>query len=751
MPLFRTGSTRFSLSLFVAAVGFLCAIADVARAEEVITFRNHVMPVLSKSGCNAGACHGNMNGKGGFKLSLRGEDPGADLLRITRDQQGRRIDLTRPDDSLLLRKASAAVAHQGGQRFAADSREYAIVRAWIAVGGNDDAPNTPRLTALDVAPGDTVLIEPASSLQLRAEATFSDGSRRDVTTLTVFEPSNQVAAVSPAGLVERSRAGEVTVLARFNDRQKAVRIAFVPARPDYAWSRPAEANYIDRHVDAKLKSVRMNPSPLSGDGEFIRRVFLDVLGVLPTHAEAQAFVADGAVDKRARVIDALLERPEFNDHWALKWSDLLRNEERVLDSKGVRAFHAWIRQSIAENKPIDRFVSELIAARGSTYENPASNFYRANRSADVRAEAAAQLFLGTRMQCAKCHNHPFDRWTQNDYYGFAAFFAPIDYTIVRNDRKDENDKMMFIGEQLVVMNEKSVMKHPGDGRTMKPAYLGDPRKVEMKGDGKADALQSLAGWMTSPSNPRFAAAQANRIWFHLLGKGIVDPIDDFRNTNPPSNPALLAALTDDFVKAKFDLRHLVRVICNSRTYQLSSEPTKDNEEDEWNFSHAFVRRLSAEQMLDAMSGVMGTPVKFNGVPEGYRAAQIPGVNAIYRDRRPSPGDRFLRTFGKPPRLMTCECERSNDTALGQVFELASGEAINDLLTEEDNRIGVAIRAGRDDRQIIEELYWSALSRPPKTSELAAALKLIEQVNDRRAALEDVAWGVLNAKEFVLRR
>ncbi len=736
------GRTTLSLALSVVAIS--CA---AARAQDV-TFRNHIMPLLAKAGCNSGACHGNMSGKGGFKLSLRGEDPAFDFLKLTRDQLGRRLDLNHPDASLLLRKATAAVPHEGGRRFAADSADYKLLRAWIAAGARADGQAAPALAALDVTPGDAILVEPINSVQLRVLATFSDGSMRDVTALTVFDLSNQAATVTHDGLVQRARAGEITIVARFNDRQRPVRIAFVPARPTFSAAAPRAFNYIDEHVFAKLKSLRMNPSPLSDDSAFIRRAYLDVIGLPPTPDEARAFMADQAADKRERLVDALLRRPEFNDHWALKWSDLLRNEERVLDSKGVRAFHEWIRAGIAANKPIDRFISEMIVARGSTYENPAANFYRANRSADVRAEAAAQLFLGTRMQCAKCHNHPFDRWTQNDYYGFAAFFAPIDYKIVRNDRRDENDKMMFIGEQLVVMNDKQVMKHPGDGRTMKPAFLGDATKPSQ---GKNDALDSLAAWMTSPANPRFAAAQVNRIWFHLMARGIVDPIDDFRDTNPPSNPALLAALTKDFIDSRFDLRHMVRVICISRTYQLSSTPTTDNEEDEQNFSHAFVRRLSAEQMLDSMSAAMDAPLEFNGVPLGYRAAQVPGVSAVFRDRRPSPGDRFLRLFGKPPRLMTCECERSNDTALGQVFELTSGEAINELLTVKDNRIGRLLEQKWSDERIVDELYWATLSRAPSPAERQAATKLIVVVKDRRVAFEDIAWGLMNAKEFVLRR
>ena len=726
----------------------LLLLLPLPLSAQTPTFRNHIMPILAKAGCNSGACHGNMNGKGGFKLSLRGEDPQNDFRILTRDHQGRRVNLTDPAASLLLRKAAAMVPHQGGQRFKTDSLEYRLLRDWIAAGAPDDSADLPRLVSLDATPGQNILIEPVTSVQLRVTATFADGEKRDVTSLAVFDLSNLNATVSPQGLVTGLKPGEVTAVVRFNHLQKPVRIAFVPARPDFKWSSPKSSNFIDDLVYAKLKPLRMNPSPPTGDGEFIRRVFLDLIGLPPSPTEARQFVADNSPDKRAKLIDSLLTRSEFNDHWALKWSDLLRNEERVLDAKGVRAFHHWIRDSIATNKPVSEFVSNMIIARGSTYTNPAANFYRANRSADVRAEAAAQLFLGTRLQCAKCHNHPFDRWTQNDYYSFAAFFAPIDYKIIENKPRDENDKMMFIGEQLIVMNAKNQMKHPTGGRVMQPAYLGESKKPI---DPKLDGLESLAHWMTSPENPRFAAAQVNRIWFHLMSKGIVDPIDDFRDTNPPSNPALLAALTKEFTASNFNLRHMVRLICNSQTYQRSSSPTADNEEDESNYSHAFIRRLSAETLLDAMSAAMDTPLEFNGVPLGFRAAQIPGVTAIYRDRRPSPGDKFLRLFGKPARLMTCECERSNDTALGQVFELTSGQAINDLLTASDNRIARLLREKKSDSEIIDELYWATLSRVPTSAELNSARSLIEVVKDRRAAFEDIAWSLMNAKEFVLRR
>ena len=449
-------------------------LASSLHADEV-TFRNHIMPVLAKAGCNAGACHGNLNGKGGFKLTLRGQDPAIDFTTITRELLARRINLTSPADSLLLRKATAAIAHEGGKRFAVDSLEYRLLHDWIAAGAPNDPADLPQLTALEATPREQILIEPVTTAQLKVTAKFSDGTQRDVTSLVVYELSNLIATVSPMGLVTRIKPGEVTVVIRFNQLQIPVRLAFVPARPDFKWSQPAAANFIDEHVHAKLKKLRMNPSPLAGDSEFIRRVYLDLIGILPTPAEAQSFIADKRANKRELIIDALLARPEFNDHWALKWSDLLRNEERVLDAKGVRSFHHWIRDSIAANKPVSEFVSDLITARGSTYDNPAANFYRANRSADVRAEATAQLFLGTRMQCAKCHNHPYDRWTQDDYYSFAAFFAPIDYKIIENKPRDTNDKMMFIGEQLVITKAPAQMKNPGSGRTLQARIPGRQR------------------------------------------------------------------------------------------------------------------------------------------------------------------------------------------------------------------------------------------------------------------------------------
>jgi hypothetical protein len=471
--------------------------------------------------------------------------------------------------------------------------------------------------------------------------------------------------------------------------------------------------------------------------------------MLPTVEETRGFLADDRPDKRDRLIDRLLLRSEFAVYWALKWSDLLRSEEKVLDRKGVQALHHWIRRSIAEGMPLDQFARELIAGRGSTYQNPPANYYRANRDPTVAAETTAQLFLGIRLQCARCHNHPFDRWTQDDYYGMAAFFARVRLKVVANSRLDRLDQHEFDGEQVIWIAREGEVVDPRTGGTTRPRFLDDAAEELSPGE---DRLEALADWIASPDNPYFARMQANRIWYHLMGRGIVDAIDDFRATNPPSNAALLDALADDFVSHGFDLRHLVRTILRSRTYQLSSEPNETNRDDAINFSHALVKPLEAEQLLDAVAQVAGVPVKFNGYPLGTRAGGLPGVRAFRRrDRAPTGGEMFLQTFGKPERLLACECERSDDTTLGQALQLISGPVVNEVLAEDDNRIGRLLAEGKSTAEIIDELYYVALSRPPNDAEREAAGLYVAVAQDRRAALEDVLWGLLNAKEFLLRR
>jgi hypothetical protein len=765
---------RFAALMAVAVGGF--GIEDSLGAAEAkapgVSFRNEIMAVLSKAGCNAGACHGNQNGKAGFKLSLRGEDAEFDLGALTRDMFARRVDPANPEHSLILLKATTQLAHEGGLRFRIDSPEYAMFRRWIADGAQDDDATAPKVTRLDVAPLEQIVIEPVKEVQLRARAFFSNGSQRDVTSLAVYEPASTSVKVSHDGLVTRDAPVETTVLVRYLNQHVPVRLAFIPARPDFVWKKTPANNFIDRHVFAKLQTLRMNASELCSDSEFIRRASLDLLGLLPTADVARAFVSLAPSEgekagmrgrlrseaslrrqqqKRSQLIDTFLERPEFADFWALKWSDVLRNEEKVLDRKGVQAYYHWIRQSLAGNKPLDQFVHELVSARGSTYQNPAANFYRANRDAVTRAEAAAQLFLGTRLQCAKCHNHPFDRWTQADYYDWADVFSRVQYKVLANNRRDDLDKHEFIGEQIVYLARDGDITNPRTGKPARSRFLGEPAQPETRSlKPETDPLVALARWLTS--QPNFGRSQVNWVWFHLVGRGIVDPIDDFRPTNPPSHPALLDELAADFVKHKFDVRHLIRTIMMSRTYQLSAQPTPDNADDTINFSHALPRRLSAEQLLDTQHQVLGVPAKFNGYPAGLRAAQLPGGSPVRRNELKMAGsEKFLAMFGKPARLLACECERSSETTLGQTFQLISSPEINALLTDKENRLTRLLASGKSNPDLVDELYWTALSRPPTAREAAEALKLIEHSPDRRTGLEDVAWALLNAKEFVLRR
>jgi hypothetical protein len=723
-------------------------LAISAPADETVRFNVEVMAVLSKAGCNQGACHGNLNGKGGFRLSLRGEDPDWDFNILTREAVGRRTNPLRPADSLILQKATAAIPHEGGRRFAVGSVEYDVLRRWIAAGA--PASHEPTgMVSLTVEPTERILVEPAERATIRVTAKFRNGTVRDVTRLACYELSNpEIATADVDGTMVKAQNGETAVDVRFLDRHATVRLAFVPARPGFRWENPAEANFIDTHIFAKLKALRMNPSPICDDATFLRRVFIDTIGTLPTVAETKTFLTDQNQDKRPRLIDDLLKRPEFADYWALKWCDLLRNEEKVLDRKGVQAFHGWIRKAIADGQPMNEFARDLIAARGSTYANPAANYYRALRDPLTRSEATAQVFLGIRLQCARCHNHPFDRWTQNDYYQLAAFFPRVKYRIVENNRRDKFDQHEFDGEQIVWMDRAGEVVHPKTNSPASPRFLDDQAKVS----DESDRLLALAEWVAKPDNPFFARAQANRIWGHLMGRALVEPDDDFRTTNPPSHPELVDALARDFAQNHFDLRHLIRTILNSRTYQLKWEPNDTNRFDDVNDSHATVRRMEAEVLLDALSQVLEVPVHFQGQPLGVRAIQLPGVQPKERNARTTNGEKFLRTFGKPDRLLSCDCERNADATIPQSLILLTGEPLLSMIRDPNNRLGRLLIAGKSDTEILDELFVAALCRTPTASEsreFAAYSK--KKPSHRREALEDIAWAVLNTKEFLFRR
>lgn len=736
------GAVAFS-GFFLTALGGEDPKQQGLVSDPTLSYRNDIVPVLTRAGCNLGACHGAQTGKGELLLSLRGEDPVRDHAALVKAF----VNRDEPEKSFLLRKATTEVAHEGGKRFEKDSESYDLLRRWIAEGAPVEKPGDPALTRLEVTPSERVLFAPESSLRISVTAHFSDGSTRDVNRWAIYEPSTLNVQVDPDGQVTSLRPGETTVNVRYNGFQQPVRLAFVPDRPGFAWSEPESFNFIDEALFAKWKTLRLNPSGLCDDATFLRRAHLDLIGQIPTETEARAFVADPDPGKRARLIEGLMERPEFADFWALKWADLLRLEEKVLDNKGVAAFHGWIREAVASNQPIDRFAREILTALGSTYEVAPANYYRALRSADQRAEAVAQIFLGTRLNCAKCHNHPFERWTMDDYYQFSAVFDGIDYDIKENKRYDKNDKNNFVGEQVVKLVEKRELKHPRTNAPPEPRLLGESGSLAA-GDKR---LEALGDWLTSPEHPLFARVQVNRIWFHLMGRGLVDPVDDFRATNPPVNPALLDALTADFVKSGFDLRHAIRTICASRAYQLDSLPNETNADDETNFARALPRRLGAEQLLDSIHLALGGQPRFEGYDRPMRAAQVPGVRAVYRPKAPTHGDTFLHLFGKPPRLTNSDTERANDTSLAQVFELTSGGTLNTLLTEPKNALAPLADPALEPAVAVDRLYWSLLTRAPGGEELSAYTEHLTRAADRRQALEDIAWSLVNAKEFLLRR
>ncbi len=736
----------------LAGLALAAGLAGVEAHGADISFRNDVQAAIAKAGCNLGTCHGNATGKGGFKMSLRGDDPDYDYAALIQDVSGRRVNLLDPERSLLLQKATQALAHEGGKRFDTKSWEYAVLRDWIAQGASRHTPGEPELQRLEVTPREQIIVEPESAVQLRVMAAFSDGSQREVTKMAVYEPAQVgLVKVSREGRVEKLKEGEPTIVVRYLNKQQPVRLAFIAARPEFVWTPTRQDNFIDRHVFAKLKALRMTPSALCSDEVFVRRAHLDLTGQIPPAEDARSFVADKSPDKRARLVDALLASEGFADFWALKWADALRVESRTMDKVGMTAFHKWIRDAVARNLPVDQFARAVLSAQGSTYQVPETNFYRAMREPNARAEGIARVFLGTRLQCAQCHNHPFDRWTQDDYFQWSAVFSRVDYQIINNKIEDKSDTHRFNGEQVVRISKDKRLINPRTGEQAKAKLLG-ASELDASTLEETRELKAAADWVTGPKNTLFAQAQVNRIWFHLMGRGLVDPVDDFRATNPASHPELLKKLAEEFVRSGYDARQTIRTIMNSRTYQLSSEPDETNREDTTNFAFAMVRRLSAEQLFDSLHRGMGVRAKFESFPTVTRAARIPGpLNGRKREAGDDSGLAFLAQFGQPPRLLACECERTDDTTMGQSFSLISGPQVDALLKRRDNVLGRLLGASSPDEAKVEALYWSILTRAPSAEEKKTLGTLLANARDKRAALEDMAWSLVNAKEFVLRK
>jgi hypothetical protein len=707
------------------------ALGNATHALELgeISFRNHVQPVLSKNGCNAGACHGAAAGQNGFMLSLRGYDDEGDFLAITRHALGRRVDPSDPGRSLLLLKPTGAVPHKGGTLFATDSVDYAILSEWIASGSPGPNPNDPVIERIEIHP-EAVVLEPGQSRQFEVRAYFSDGHEEDVTRWVKYTDSNSsVTGVDERGNVRVVGHGEGAITAWYLSR---IAIATVTApypnemSPEL-FAQAERRNFIDELVLEKLEALNLPPSPRASDSEFLRRAFIDTIGVLPTPDETRNFLRDDSGGKRDSLIEALLERPEFVDYWSYKWSDLLLVNSRKLRPAAMWAYHNWIRQNVAGNTPWDEFARQLITASGSTLQNGAANFFVLHEDAKKLSETTSQAFLGMSINCAQCHNHPMEKWTNNDYYGMANLFARVRAKTGVGD-----------GEQIIFAAARGDLVQPLTGHPQPPRPLdGETLELESTEDRRAH----LAEWLVSPENPYFSRAIANRVWANFFGTGLVEAVDDLRVTNPASNEKLLSAAANFLAENKFDLKELMRAMLQSETYQRSSVPLPENAADHRFYARYYPRRLMAEVLLDGLSQVTGSATAFPNYPPGWRALQLPDPNvASY----------FLETFGRPERSNTCECERSAEPSVTQVLHLSNGETINRKLAAKENRITELLEAKRPLDSLLDELYLSAFSRFPNETEKARLLELLHHAgpDELRPLVEDVYWAILSSKEFL---
>lgn len=719
--------------------------APFVRAETP-SFVNDVVPVLTRFGCNQGACHGKGAGQNGFRLSLRGYAPEQDHASLTREFAARRLSFADPEASTLLRKIAGQAPHEGGKLQSRGDRAYQVLLAWIRAGAPGPRQDEATVQALRVAP-DRLALRPGQTQPLKVEATFSDGTRRDVTWLCRFESGDAaVAAIDAAGVVTVRRHGETAVRASF---QTETAVVVVTAAHEQAVD-PARLavrhNFIDEHVFNKLAALRIEPSDPCSDAEFIRRASLDALGVLPTPDEVRAFLADPAADRRNRLIERLLARPEFVDHWTLFLADLLQNRKErdhdVRGVKGVRAFHAWLRERVAANQPWDRIARDVLLATGSSSEQPAVGYYvvtvgehnEPQRSEVV--DSVAQAFLGVRIGCARCHNHPQERYTQDDFYHFAGFFARV--KLDRQEPKKGPTTLRLLGaggKEPHLAKAKIGVTQPRTGQFLAPRPLDRADLGELRpGD---DPRLPLVRWITAPANEQFSGAMVNRVWRHYLGVGLVEPVDDLRASNPPSNPELWKALNREFVSSKFDLKQLMRRILQSRTYQLSAATRPGNVADTRFYSHYYARRLPAEVLLDAVAAATGVPDRFPGYPVGLRAGQLPD---------PAMQSYFLTLFGRSERVTACACERSGEVTMPQLLHLLNSEGIVGKMRDPDGRLGRLLRRHASDDPVLDELFLATLSRLP-TSEQRAKLRQALTGAGRDELFRDLFWALLNTKEF----
>jgi hypothetical protein len=724
--------TVLGLSLLGGALG-LAAVPLLAQAPQAeqprVTFLRDVAPILNKVGCTAGACHGAAKGKNGFKLSLRGYDARFDYEALLYDLSGRRFNRADPGRSLMLAKPSQEVAHGGGRRFAKDSDYYRTIYNWISQGSPYGDPAQDTVVELQAEPREILMTKPGDTASLKIVARYQDDQLRDVTRETIIESNiPDVASIeSDKAVVRGERVGEATLLVRYQGRFEAIPVTVLNPKPGFVWKPLSQHNYIDRLVDAKLERLKIQPSGATDDATFLRRLSLDLTGRLPSPESVRAFVEDRSRSKRPKAIDTLIASPEYVDHWSVKWGDLLQSSRKYLGEKGAYEFQQWIRDAIGTNRPYDALVRELLTARGSSYDNPAANYFRVTRDAKPAMEKTTQVFLGVRMVCAQCHDHPFERWTQNQYYQMSAFFSAVG---IRAGFE--------VGEEIVFDQRSDYeMKHPKDGRVVKPQFMLAARVASVP-DGP-ERRDALAKWLTSKDNPFFAKAIVNRMWSYFLGKGIIDPVDDIRASNPPSNAALLEALTNDFVTHAFDLRYLMRTIVSSRTYQASIVTNEWNVGDRDNFSHAIPRRLSAEELMDAVASAAGARPRFPDVPEDTGAAQLVDPH-IGREG-------FLDVFGRPARESSCECERRSDFSLPQALNLVNGRTISDAVADPKGRVANLVLSGKSDEAIVDELYLAALSRLPTHEERQRGWTYLSN-GAKASRVQDLLWALVNSKAFL---
>ena len=705
-----------------------------AQDDRPISFKLDVMPIFMKSGCNSGSCHGAARGKDGFRLSLFGFDPDGDYYRLTRENIGRRVNLALPEDSLLLTKSVASAQHTGGECFKPDSAEYATTMRWLKAGAPQDDAKVATVTGIEVYPKQAVLVGAGAAQRITVRATYSDGTDRDVTSLTAFMSNNDVSVkVSKAGVLTADKRGEAFILARYETYAVGLQALVVPKDLEFTFPDVAANNYVDEHVYTKLKKLRIAPSELCDDATFLRRLYIDMIGILPTPAEVKDFQADLSSGKRDRVVDELLNRPEFADMWVMKWGELLRVRSNnsggrdYFSGKNTWQYYTWLKDQVEKNTPVDQMVKSLITATGSTFDTPQANFYKVEDDTLKMAEDVAQSFMGIRTQCAQCHNHPFDRWTMDDYYSFAAFFPQVG----RKQGRDYRDTVIYNrggGEVQHIVTKKNAV----------PKFLGGAQPEIKPGQ---DRREVLASWIASTDNPFFARNFANRVWAHFFGMGIIDPVDDVRISNPPSNPELLDALAGKFTEYNYDFKKLVRDIVTSRVYQLATTPNDSNKDDLANFAKGTIRRMRAEVMLDAINQVTDTQDKHRGMPAGARTVQIADGNV---------SSYFLTTFGRATRATVCSCEVVMEPSLSQALHLLNGDTVNNKI-QQGGVVSKLLKDGKKPEEIVSELYQRTLARKPTDTEqgkIDGFLKEAKDAKETALVLNDVLWSLLNSKEFM---